>query len=152
MLLDGCFEHGLELGGVTHEHPAAFAVGIGGREDLREEARHGLRIARLDLRVRGAEVLARSLRALVPVAVRFLDDVIDISGYPLPAQETEAKAKRRIGLGVTGLADALIMCEARYGSARAVELTDQWMRAMAIRRSIGSVSRSVTPCWVAMAW
>ncbi len=45
-----------------------------------------------------------------------LDNVIDVSHFPLPQQEHEAKAKRRIGLGVTGLADALIMCGARYGS------------------------------------
>ncbi|MDP6927123.1 MAG: ribonucleoside-diphosphate reductase, adenosylcobalamin-dependent, partial [Rhodospirillales bacterium] len=40
----------------------------------------------------------------------------------------EAIAKRRIGLGITGLADALIMCDTRYGSPEAVELTEQWMR------------------------
>ncbi|HVO02200.1 MAG TPA: hypothetical protein VMT54_08360, partial [Candidatus Cybelea sp.] len=42
----------------------------------------------------------------------------------------EAKAKRRIGLGVTGLADALIMCGARYGGERAVQLTEGWMKAI----------------------
>src|SRR5215204_2177284 len=54
--------------------------------------------ARLDL-----EVMA----ALVPDIVRLLDNIIDISGFPLPAQQEEARQKRRIGLGVTGLADAL---------------------------------------------
>ena len=44
------------------------------------------------------------------LAVRFLDNVIDVSNYPLEPQRQEAKAKRRIGLGVTGLADALIFC------------------------------------------
>ncbi|HZT48914.1 MAG TPA: adenosylcobalamin-dependent ribonucleoside-diphosphate reductase, partial [Hyphomicrobiaceae bacterium] len=67
------------------------------------------------------------LEALAATAVRFLDDVIDISNYPLPAQKKEAKAKRRIGLGVTGLADALIMCGARYGSPKAVALAEGWM-------------------------
>ena len=52
------------------------------------------------------------------VAVRMLDNVIDVSRFPLPQQAQEAKAKRRIGLGVTGLADALILCGVRYGSAR----------------------------------
>jgi len=71
-----------------------------------------------------------ALEAVTPVAVRMLDNAIDISRFPLPAQRHEALAKRRIGLGVTGLADALIMCGARYGSADAVELTESWMRAL----------------------
>src|SRR5262245_6226496 len=56
------------------------------------------------------------LDRLVPIAIRMMDDVTDVSRFPLPQQEDEAKAKRRIGLGVTGLADALILCRARYGS------------------------------------
>ncbi len=63
----------------------------------------------------------------VAVAVRLLDNVIDISGFPLEQQQNEAISKRRIGLGITGLADALIMCGARYGGAAAVRLTESWM-------------------------
>ena len=70
------------------------------------------------------------LEALAATAVRFLDDVIDISNYPLPAQRTEAKAKRRIGLGVTGLADALILAGARYGSPQSLALAKSWMAAI----------------------
>ncbi|WP_119461437.1 adenosylcobalamin-dependent ribonucleoside-diphosphate reductase [Rhodospirillaceae bacterium SYSU D60014] len=73
------------------------------------------------------------LDGLVRTAVRMLDNAIDASRFPLPQQEAEARAKRRIGLGVTGLADALIMCSARYGSSAAVALTERWMSA--IRRS-----------------
>ena len=47
-----------------------------------------------------------ALGELTRTAVRMLDNVIDISRYPLAEQEAEAKAKRRIGLGITGLADA----------------------------------------------
>lgn len=72
----------------------------------------------------------RRLRATAAVAVRFLDNVIDISRYPLEAQEKEAKSKRRIGLGVTGLADALLMLGVRYGSKAAIDLTDGWLRAV----------------------
>ena len=54
-----------------------------------------------------------ALERLVPLAVRMLDNVVDVSRFPLPQQEEEAKAKRRIGLGVTGLADALIFCGVR---------------------------------------
>ena len=70
------------------------------------------------------------LTALVATAVRMLDNVIDISRYPLPKQEAEAKAKRRIGLGVTGLADALIFCGARYGGEDGVALTRRWLRVI----------------------
>ena len=70
------------------------------------------------------------LKRVVPLAVRMLDNAIDASRFPLEAQAQEALAKRRIGLGVTGLADALILCGVRYGSARAVELTEQWMKAV----------------------
>jgi ribonucleoside-diphosphate reductase alpha chain len=77
--------------------------------------------ARLDL---------AALERLVPLAVRMLDNVVDVSNFPLPQQREEARAKRRIGLGVTGLADALIFCGVRYGSARAVELTRQWLAAV----------------------
>ncbi len=67
------------------------------------------------------------LADLTRTAVRMLDNVIDISRYPLPAQEKEAKAKRRIGLGITGLADALLFCSKAYGSGPAVAATKRWL-------------------------
>jgi len=70
------------------------------------------------------------LDRLVPLAVRMMDNVVDASRFPLEQQTHEARAKRRIGLGVTGLADALILCGLRYGSAKAVATTEQWMRAI----------------------
>jgi ribonucleoside-diphosphate reductase alpha chain len=71
-----------------------------------------------------------ALAGLVPDAVRLMDNIIDISGFPLPQQEEEAKQKRRIGLGVTGLADALILCGLRYGSSEAVAKTEEWLGAI----------------------
>ncbi|MFN3522076.1 MAG: adenosylcobalamin-dependent ribonucleoside-diphosphate reductase [Phenylobacterium sp.] len=68
-----------------------------------------------------------ALASLTRTAVRLLDNVIDVSRYPLAAQEAEAKAKRRIGLGVTGLADALVFCGAAYGGETAVGLTQRWL-------------------------
>src|SRR3546814_17732432 len=63
------------------------------------------------------------------MAVRMLDNAIDVSRFPLEAQRQEAMAKRRIGLGITGLADALIACGLRYGSAAAVKATERWLAA-----------------------
>ncbi len=70
-----------------------------------------------------------ALAEIVAVAVRMLDNVIEASNYPLPEQRAEALAKRRIGLGITGLAYALIMCGQRYGSPGAVATTRAWMAA-----------------------
>ena len=67
------------------------------------------------------------LKELTMVGVRFLDNIIDISGYPLKSQKREAKAKRRIGLGITGLADALAMCGLRYGDKASLKLAARWM-------------------------
>jgi ribonucleoside-diphosphate reductase alpha chain len=77
-----------------------------------------------------AEIEAAKLEERVRIAVRFLDNIIDVSGYPLPAQRQEAMAKRRIGLGVTGLADALIAVGVRYGSPEAEGLAQSWMAAI----------------------
>jgi ribonucleoside-diphosphate reductase alpha chain len=63
-------------------------------------------------------------------AVRFMDDVIDVSNYPLEAQRQEALAKRRIGLGITGLADALAMLGLTYGSDEAAAAAERWMAAI----------------------
>lgn len=78
-----------------------------------------------------AHLCLSSLKELVGTAVRMMDNVVDASRFPLKAQAAEARAKRRIGLGVTGLADALLMVGARYGSERAVELTNEWLGAIA---------------------
>ncbi|HET7575874.1 MAG TPA: adenosylcobalamin-dependent ribonucleoside-diphosphate reductase [Sphingomicrobium sp.] len=75
----------------------------------------------------GAALDEEQLGDLTRTAVRLLDNVIDVSRYPLPEQEVEAKAKRRIGLGITGLADALLFRGATYGTGEAIELTRRWL-------------------------
>ncbi len=57
--------------------------------------------------------------ALVRMAVRMLDNVLDVTMWPLPQQRDEAAAKRRVGLGFTGLGDALVMLGLRYDSEAA---------------------------------
>lgn len=75
-----------------------------------------------------AEMDLDQVEALVATAVRMLDNVIDVSRYPIPAQQWEARNKRRIGVGLTGLGNALIMVGARYGSDLALEHVNTWMR------------------------
>ena len=70
------------------------------------------------------------LERLTATAVRMMDNAIDVSRFPLEAQAHEARAKRRIGLGVTGLADALIFCKVKYGSPRSLELIREWLAAL----------------------
>ena len=87
----------------------------------------------------GAALDVAALDDLVAVAVRMMDNVVDASRFPLPQQEAEAKAKRRIGLGVTGLADALLMVGQRYGSVEAAALTESWMHQIARAAYLASV-------------
>ena len=72
-------------------------------------------------------------------AVRMMDNTIDVSNFPLPQQESEARNKRRIGLGITGLADALIMVGARYGSAASIKLIETWMKRLQRAAYLASV-------------
>lgn len=74
----------------------------------------------------------QKLKDTIKIAVRMMDNVIDVSRFPLPEQEAEAIAKRRIGLGVTGLADALALGGIVYGSDDAVAWTDEVMKIVAI--------------------
>ncbi len=86
-----------------------------------------------------ARMDADALNDLVRTAVRMMDNVVDASRFPLPQQEAEALAKRRIGLGVTGLADALLMLGLRYGSDAAAKQTEDWMHAIARAAYLASV-------------
>ncbi len=76
---------------------------------------------------------------VVEVSVRMLDDVLEVTAWPLKAQHEEATAKRRVGLGFTGLGDALIMLRQRYDSEAARETAariSEFMRDAAYRASI----------------
>ena len=88
---------------------------------------------------RGAQLSAAALQDLVATAVRMMDNVVDASNFPLEAQALEARNKRRIGLGVTGLADALLMLGLRYGSEAAVRQTEDWLHAIARAAYLASV-------------
>jgi len=67
---------------------------------------------------------------LAKVATRMLDNVLDITVWPLPAQLAEANAKRRIGLGFTGLGDALAMLNLRYDTPAARDAAQRIAQTM----------------------
>nr|MCU0908020.1 ribonucleoside-diphosphate reductase, adenosylcobalamin-dependent [Paracoccaceae bacterium] len=87
----------------------------------------------------GAALDMDALDDLVRVAVRMMDNTVDASRFPLPQQAEEARAKRRIGLGVTGLADALLMVGLRYGSPEAADWTDRVLHRVARAAYLSSV-------------
>jgi ribonucleoside-diphosphate reductase alpha chain len=70
------------------------------------------------------------LSTATQVAVRLLDNVIDASRFPLPQQAEKARTSRRVGLGITGLADALVMLGLRYGSEQSLAITANIMRSI----------------------
>jgi ribonucleoside-diphosphate reductase alpha chain len=93
------------------------------------------------------ENLARTAR----VAVRLLDDAIDVSRFPLPAQAEQVHRSRRVGLGITGLADALVMLGLRYGSDESIRVAADTMRLIthaAYRASIEIAKEKASfPCF-----
>ena len=77
-----------------------------------------------------AEFNYKRLEEVVTVAVRFLDNVIELSNYPLEEQRLEAESKRRMGLGITGLADAFIFLGIKYGSAASAKVAEKIMQTI----------------------
>lgn len=78
-----------------------------------------------------ARIAWERLSDVVRVGMRFLDNVLDKSRYPLDIQDKESKAKRRTGLGVTGLANMFMMLGIRYGSEESLKVTDDVMSFIA---------------------
>ncbi len=70
------------------------------------------------------------LREVVAIGVRFLDNVLDSTKFPVAEQAAEAQAKRRTGIGIMGLGTALQMLKLRYGSAEGEAMTGDMMKAL----------------------
>jgi len=91
------------------------------------------------------------LRATVRVAVRFLDDVIEVNRYLIPEIERMTRGTNKIGLGVMGFAEMLIRLGVSYDSAEAVRLAEHVMRLVAdealATSQVLAEERGVFPCW-----
>ena len=86
-------------------------------------------LARMVKTARGQACLDEDkLRQVVRTAVRFLDNVIEINQFPLQAVAEQTRLTRKIGLGIMGLADLLIMLELPYASREAVQMTERVMK------------------------
>ncbi len=82
-------------------------------------------------------------KQLVQVGVRMLDNVLDVTAWPLPEQQKEAQNKRRIGLGYTGLGDALVMLGLSYNSEAARTFAADLTRFMRDEAYLASVDLAV---------
>jgi ribonucleotide reductase alpha subunit len=71
------------------------------------------------------------LKKVIPVAIRFMDNVNDLTYVPLEEQKENLISKRRIGLGILGFGSALLIMKKRYGSPEALELTEKLMNFIA---------------------
>ena len=78
----------------------------------------------------GARFDVEAFVEVAKTATRMLDNVLDITVWPLPAQHAEANAKRRVGLGFTGLGDALVMLNLRYDTPAARDEAQRISKAL----------------------
>jgi len=100
---------------------------------------------------RRASLDGEELRRLTTTAVRLLDNVLDATRYPLARQRRESLATRRIGLGITGLGDALARLGLRYDGGPAREVAAAAMQSIKLGAYAASVElareKGAFPAW-----
>lgn len=79
----------------------------------------------------------------IPPIVRAMDNVVDRATYPLPQQEQEAKNKRRMGLGVTGLANTINIMGIKYGSSRAIHFMEEVLSTLRDQAYLASIELAI---------
>ncbi|GAV26523.1 ribonucleotide-diphosphate reductase subunit alpha [Carboxydothermus islandicus] len=106
--------------------------------------------------VKDGEIDWEHLEKTVKLAVRFLDNVIDVNHYPLPEIEKMTKKTRKIGLGVMGFADMLIKLSVPYDSEEALNLADKVMEFINKKSKEASAElarvRGTFPAWKKSVW
>lgn len=78
----------------------------------------------------GLQIDSEAISRDIPAIVRAMDNVTDLSNYPLPEQAQEARSKRRMGIGVTGMANTIEACGHPYGSSGYIEMQSTILRTI----------------------